>query len=470
MKRCPMCGESYDERVDFCFEDGTPLVSAFENEAANAPAPQASAPQFDGLDAPDPENISGLDAPDPLGVDWGEAAEAPAPSPVVTTPVVEEAPAPEAPTIETVQVAEPEQLPAGYNEPPSQGFGIDSSNEEAPWNPNDDDLDFPSDFGFGDEGGFGEFTEPTIPAPKRQSAGGAKKFVAAALVLVIGGLGFALKGGGDSSDMDGQILAAKPTAEVVAPVQVPSTPDPIREPVPVTEDFDEPSELEEDALEADEELEDAEDGTNADAAEEAPDPEPDPAPASNPQSESAASTPTRIVEPTQPQQPAAEAEEASSREDVNAVEEVDPWGSEVVEPATSRVRVFSKPSGATLYVDGRALGSTPAELDLDPGNHSIRVEKDGFFAESRTVEISGPTHLERFELRAESQPVTVNCYGPDASKVYLDGKVVCAIPGSGTVVSGQHTFRVVTPDRFFRVSIDVQRKSDGSPTPLRFTE
>jgi uncharacterized membrane protein YvbJ len=30
MKRCPKCGRSYDEDMNFCLEDGTPLSSGFQ--------------------------------------------------------------------------------------------------------------------------------------------------------------------------------------------------------------------------------------------------------------------------------------------------------------------------------------------------------------------------------------------------------------------------------------------------------
>lgn len=459
MKRCSMCGEIYDDRVDFCFDDGTPLEAIVEESAAATSAPSPGI-DLSGLDAPDPENISGLDAPDPIGVDWGNEPSEKAPEAVPETPpgpaaTIPEAPTPEAAvhTMETEVPSESGQMPAGFNEPPSQFEVGESAAEEDFWDGGDDDLDFPDDFGTG-EGTFGQdYTDPTIPAPRQRDGGGAKKMVAGFMVAVVALLAFALSRGGDSAEespVDG--IETAQVEKPVREIETRATPAAaVAEPVdeePSEEDVEE--ELEEPVEEVVEE----------------PEPEPTPEPVQvTPPREAA---PVRPVVPAQPapapvEEPAPEAQPSTT----NAV---DPWATAQPEAAPSRVRVFSKPSGASLYVDGRAFGSTPAELDLDEGQHSIRVEKDGYFAESRTVSISGPTHLERFELRAESQRVTVNCYGPDASKVYLDGKVICAIPGSGTVTTGEHTFRVVTPDRFYRKVINVQRKPDGSPTPLRFTE
>jgi hypothetical protein len=66
--------------------------------------------------------------------------------------------------------------------------------------------------------------------------------------------------------------------------------------------------------------------------------------------------------------------------------------------------------------------------------------------------------------------VTVWCYGPSGSTAYLNGSPVCAIPGSGTLPVGKHTFRVVTPDRFFKMDLVVNAQPNGSPTPLLFID
>jgi hypothetical protein len=185
-------------------------------------------------------------------------------------------------------------------------------------------------------------------------------------------------------------------------------------------------------------------------------------------------TPDRAVEPKKPV-PEVVTTPESLKPDVvapvvaEAAADDSPWGA-VQAKAKSLVRIYSKPSGAIVFVDGRQRGKTPAEIELSDGQHSIRVEKDGYFSEDRKLKVSKPSHLERFKLNARDQRVTVNCYGPDASKVYLDGAVVCAIPGSGTLAVGKHTFRVVTPDRFFKMDLVVKARADGSPTPLRFTD
>jgi len=52
------------------------------------------------------------------------------------------------------------------------------------------------------------------------------------------------------------------------------------------------------------------------------------------------------------------------------------------------VQVYSEPAGAVVYVDGvPARDRTPLELRLTPGTHEIRIEMDGYNAETRSLEI-----------------------------------------------------------------------------------
>lgn len=46
--------------------------------------------------------------------------------------------------------------------------------------------------------------------------------------------------------------------------------------------------------------------------------------------------------------------------------------------ATARIRVEIDPPGAEVFVDGLRSGSTPVSLTLSPGQHTIRIEQDGY--------------------------------------------------------------------------------------------
>ena len=51
--------------------------------------------------------------------------------------------------------------------------------------------------------------------------------------------------------------------------------------------------------------------------------------------------------------------------------------------------VASDPSGAAVYVDGRFVGQTPLDVkNLPPGDHRVRVVKDGFLENGRIVNVA----------------------------------------------------------------------------------
>jgi len=47
-------------------------------------------------------------------------------------------------------------------------------------------------------------------------------------------------------------------------------------------------------------------------------------------------------------------------------------------PGTGRLDISTKPSGATIYVDGQIVGRSPVLVDVSPGSHDIKVELSGY--------------------------------------------------------------------------------------------
>lgn len=58
-----------------------------------------------------------------------------------------------------------------------------------------------------------------------------------------------------------------------------------------------------------------------------------------------------------------------------------------VEEDLSTVIVKSTPTGGDVTLDGRFVGSTPSTLQLQPGDHTIVVEKEGFIVWKRTLTV-----------------------------------------------------------------------------------
>jgi hypothetical protein len=70
--------------------------------------------------------------------------------------------------------------------------------------------------------------------------------------------------------------------------------------------------------------------------------------------------------------------------------------------ATAQVRIEVDPPGATVFVDGLRSGSTPASLTLPPGQHTIRVEQEGYEPLVETVNVAADSVA---TIRGELNPL-----------------------------------------------------------------
>jgi hypothetical protein len=67
------------------------------------------------------------------------------------------------------------------------------------------------------------------------------------------------------------------------------------------------------------------------------------------------------------------------------------------------LRVSSAPAGATLSLDGKAMGALPYEGEVDPGVHRLVVEKPGFEPFRTTVDVP-PGESKRVTARLDEEP------------------------------------------------------------------
>jgi formylglycine-generating enzyme required for sulfatase activity len=60
-----------------------------------------------------------------------------------------------------------------------------------------------------------------------------------------------------------------------------------------------------------------------------------------------------------------------------------------LEPADGRLAIRSRPTGASVLVDGRYVGQTPLEVDIGPGKeHEIQLSKSGYEQASRRLNVA----------------------------------------------------------------------------------
>ncbi len=123
----------------------------------------------------------------------------------------------------------------------------------------------------------------------------------------------------------------------------------------------------------------------------------------------------------------------------------DAWGS-ASNGEVGNLIITSKPDGATVTVDGKPAGTTPVEHDVPYGSHTVRVSLDGYKPETRDVGI----HVRKLPLPFTLQPKTrtgnVKLSAPGAARVLVDGNDVGVLPARFTLNEGSHEFQVVGVD------------------------
>ena len=129
------------------------------------------------------------------------------------------------------------------------------------------------------------------------------------------------------------------------------------------------------------------------------------------------------------------------------------------------ILIRSTPAGASVTVDGRAAGLTPATVrELTRGAHRVRLTREGYAAEERRIVVnrSRPTQsllvpLQRERAATASSlpiPATPSTIGrfigelavesrPTGAKVFLDGKLIGTTPlAVQSIGAGEHAVRL----------------------------
>lgn len=106
------------------------------------------------------------------------------------------------------------------------------------------------------------------------------------------------------------------------------------------------------------------------------------------------------------------------------------------------------PEGASVHVDGDALGLTDAVVTLDVGSHRLSLERPGY--QTRILEIVA-VRGQRLDVEASlvrlQAPVSVTAGDVHGGVVLVDGAPVGPLPWNGLLPSGQHEV-VVQVDGF----------------------
>ncbi len=490
MKTCSLCGTTYDDKVDFCFQDGTPLrkVESAPAVAESAPADPPARPPHDtlsGLDAPDP--MSALDAPeatsslasalDPTGLpdpkgppndDDEPFSQVPEDDEPVVSPASDDTgltaplgssmePLPE--VDETGAEQDDEGLTAPLPVPEADEAVGDP--ESVPFESEDDAFSFGDSPLPADDDGDDFIPYATTPASSSKMPlvlGGV------ALLFVLGAGGYFLTQSGEG-DLEPAPAAVEPPPERTPPPPPPPPPEPEPEPEPDIA-----------AADADGEGADAagpeSDGGLVDAAVDDGAAEAAEAAAAAEAARKAAAREARRAEQAALIAKARNTGSSGTSETATSTASDDGSSRELWQQPTSadegKINVTSTPAGATVYVDGTAVGTTPTSTTVAYGSHTVKIDMDGYEGSTRSVDVQTRSLSVPFQLKAVGGATgRVNLFGTTGSVVYDGSTKLGTIPVTAQLTEGPHTFKVVLPDgSSYSVTRNVQFPDGGRPVNI----
>ncbi len=516
MKACPLCSSTFDERVDFCFRDGAPLVAASAEVEAAARA-ERGIPRFgNGLEIPEPPTFDITDAPEPTSLRSRAVPSAPPPPPgTPPAPMVEGGDAQSSGDEEAPPDPERLSVDAPDTGPFFGEFGSEFEDSlrtgAVPADATTEDLDEPdsAEFFAEENTDYEDSSEedeedfyggiPYADSPQRSQL---PKVLAAISVLLVLGALFAF-GGGEGEEEDGT-APEQVAAPAVQDEKEPRKPDPVvaraasgTETEAPKED-DEPAEVAEVAEVAEENIVESETASEEErglgSVDRAVERE-------RRRQEARAERERRRDEERseRDQEKTAQAEEARRQADEEERREAErreadrrasqkekkrrdepvavsspgtaanPWGK--VDDATSgTLTVRSVPPGARVWIDNEARGSAPVSAKLRFGSHKVKVAKDGYKAKTMVIDLQSTRQELDFRLAKDVASGPVIIYGTLGAKVYLGDKLLGPIPVSTTLPEGTHTFTVVQEGTFYKVTKTVSFANVKGTLPITVTQ
>ncbi|MFQ5719607.1 MAG: protein kinase [Acidobacteriota bacterium] len=148
-------------------------------------------------------------------------------------------------------------------------------------------------------------------------------------------------------------------------------------------------------------------------------------------------------------------------------------GSEVtfaLENVQASVRVTSRPSGATVQVDGKRAGKTPVLLTLDGcRKHSVSMQHDGYRKWSRTLRLKDGRLVAGETLAADLKPLPTGKLAIPAAPfpvtVRLGDRQVVKAGTTMKVVTGTYRLEIASKDLMFKREVRVRVKENQTVSP-----
>ncbi|MCH9682847.1 MAG: PEGA domain-containing protein [Deltaproteobacteria bacterium] len=114
----------------------------------------------------------------------------------------------------------------------------------------------------------------------------------------------------------------------------------------------------------------------------------------------------------------------------------------------TRLMVHSPIDGATVEVDASPPRPTPITLDVEPGEHQLRVRAPGYHDTLRTVAIPEGATVP-IEVPLTERPATLQIVGPERAELFIDGNRRGQLPAPAAIAlsPGNHQVAVARAGR-----------------------
>lgn len=133
------------------------------------------------------------------------------------------------------------------------------------------------------------------------------------------------------------------------------------------------------------------------------------------------------------------------------------------------LRVVSSTPGASVFIDDHdagARGTTPFEAPVRAGSHHVWIERPGFVAIERDVEVTIGEDAVIDEDLARTDEGRVRVIGNvRGARIFIDDELVGAVPWEGEMHAGEHDIRVESDG--MKPWIDEVDVARGQLTPVR---
>jgi hypothetical protein len=141
-----------------------------------------------------------------------------------------------------------------------------------------------------------------------------------------------------------------------------------------------------------------------------------------------------------------------------------------IRPLVASVQLTVSEAGATVSVDGDAVGTTPlaAPIMVELGKHQLSVKKAGFVTLEPTIETPGGSEaVLSLSMVADRHVAQLVVSAEPESTIVVDGKTASQGRFDGSVASGTHTITVTAPGKHtYKADLDLR---DGETRSLQVT-